>query len=90
MSPLYAVLHAIEDRGGPVSLRQLGLELGIEPDALQGMIDFWVQKGRLRLQGASEGALCAVGGCGGCPASGPEACPILMHMPRRYEVTRTP
>lgn len=88
MSPLYAVLDAIKNAGGPVSLGQLGRELGVEPAALQGMIDFWVRKGRLRVQGAAaSGATCAPSGCAGCPVDGPEGCPILLHAPRRYELT---
>lgn len=85
MSTLYAVLDAIQQAGGPVSLRRLGSELNIEPSALQGMIDFWVRKGRLRLSGA-EGVACAPAACGTCPVTGPEACPVLLHMPRRYEI----
>jgi len=87
MSPLYAVLDAIKNAGGPVSLSRLGHELNIEPDALQGMIDFWVRKGRLRVQGALPGSAtgCTLAGCASCPVEGPESCPVLLHMPRRYE-----
>ncbi|HOA24157.1 MAG TPA: FeoC-like transcriptional regulator [Aggregatilineales bacterium] len=88
MSPLYAVLDAIKNADGPVSLSRLGRELDIEPDALQGMIDFWVRKGRLRMQGALPGSAtgCGPAGCVSCPVDGPESCPVLLHMPRRYEV----
>jgi hypothetical protein len=84
-SPLYAVLDAIEQAGGPLSLRSLSRDLSIEPAALEGMVDFWVRKGRLRVQDGGAEA-CSAGGCGGCNA-GPDGCPLMLHLPRRYELT---
>jgi hypothetical protein len=81
-SPLYAVLNAIEQADGPISLSRLSRDLSIEPAALQGMVDFWVRKGRLRVQ---DGGACSAGGCGGCKV-GPDGCPLLLRLPGRYEL----
>lgn len=54
---LYQVLEAIEQANGPVSLDELSRRLKIEAGALEGMIAFWVRKGRLKDT--------AVAGCGG-------------------------
>ncbi len=63
---LHQVLEALETATGPVSLDELSRQLKIEPGALEGMIAFWVRKGRLRS---------GVGGaCGGaCAHCGPQA-----------------
>jgi hypothetical protein len=45
---LQRVLEAFEAADGPRSLDDLSRELGIERGALDGMIAFWVRKGRLR------------------------------------------
>ncbi|NTV64592.1 MAG: hypothetical protein HGA65_13815 [Oscillochloris sp.] len=67
---LHQVLQAFEQVQGPISLDELSRELGIERGALEGMIDFWVRKGRLKLSGsgcasASIGCSCSShpGGC---------------------------
>ncbi len=45
---LYQILDAIEQANGPVSLDELSQQLQIEAGALEGMIAFWVRKGRLK------------------------------------------
>lgn len=88
MSLLHSVLEAIEEADGPLSLGQLGLTLGVEPSALEGMVSFWVRKGRLRVVGAADGTLCAVTGCGSCSSAGPVTCPLIVNEPTRYELVR--
>ncbi|HEC24099.1 MAG TPA: hypothetical protein ENI95_14395 [Chloroflexi bacterium] len=80
-SPLYAVLEAIEEADGPVSVAQLARELGIEAGAVEGMIDFWARKGRLHLL---DDAACNTQ-CASCRLQG--SCPLLSYAPRRYRVT---
>jgi hypothetical protein len=63
---LHQVLQAFESAQGPVSLDQLGRQLGVERGVLEGMIDFWVRKGRLKQSG------------GACGNSGP-ACSCSSH-----------
>ncbi len=54
---LYQILEILEQAEQPLSLAELSQRLQIEPSALEGMIAFWVRKGRLRDT--------AVLGCGG-------------------------
>ncbi|MFN2114317.1 MAG: FeoC-like transcriptional regulator [Anaerolineae bacterium] len=44
---LRKVLEAVQRSDGGTDLRSLSRELGIEPSALEGMIEFWVLKGQL-------------------------------------------
>lgn len=75
---LYQVLEAIERANGPVSLDELSQRLQIEPGALEGMIAFWVRKGRLKDT--------AIAGCGsgrGCTCSAyPSGCAFSVTGPR--------
>ncbi|MGQ9926246.1 MAG: FeoC-like transcriptional regulator [Chloroflexaceae bacterium] len=59
---LQQVLQALETTSGPLSLDELSRRLEIERSALEGMIAFWVRKGRLQ---ASAGRACGHG-CGHC------------------------
>ena len=64
---LYQILEALEAANGPVSLDELSRQLQIEPGALEGMIAFWVRKGRLKDT--------AVSGCAGCTCGAyPKGC----------------
>lgn len=62
---LHQVLQAFETATGPVSLDELSRELGVERSALEGMIDFWVRKGRLRDR---VSGMCNAATCSGCAA----------------------
>jgi|YNPNPStandDraft_1061719.scaffolds.fasta_scaffold23030_2 hypothetical protein len=84
MSSLYEVLHALEETDGPVSLSQLSRRLHVEPGALEGMLMFWVRKGRLRVV---EQTTCDTTLCGTCPVVG-KGCPVLSYALRRYEKVR--
>ncbi len=74
---LHQVLQAFETATGPVSLDELSRELGIERGALEGMIAFWVRKGRLQ---DSAGTVCS-GSCGSCGAA-PGGCTFNQSAPR--------
>ncbi len=79
---LQQVLHAFETATGPISLDELSRELGIERSALEGMITFWVRKGRLKESGGACGV--AGPGCscsthpGGCGFNGPGPRTIML------------
>lgn len=75
---LQQVLEAFEQASGPVSLDELSRELGIERGALEGMIAFWVRKGRLREVVAG----CGGGGPGCSCAARPEGCAFATAGPR--------
>lgn len=74
---LRAVLNAFEQADRPLSITQLAADLDITPAMLEGMIDYWVRKGRLRESGGTAD-------CGTCSKG--DHCPLVIKMPRRFEV----
>jgi len=79
---LRAVLQAIESAGGPVHVGALSQQLGIERSALEGMIAYWVQKGRLQSVDAQGGCDDQAGHCG--PGCGSQGCNFVARMPKSY------
>lgn len=79
---LHQVLHALETAQGPVRLDELSRALGIEPSALEGMIAYWVRKGRLK---DASAAACS-NGCGGA-CGGTASCAFVTKMPRTITLT---
>jgi hypothetical protein len=67
---LQQVLQAFELATGPVSLDELSRQLGMERSALEGMIAFWVRKGRLK----EDGGTCGAAGSGCSCSSHPGGC----------------
>ncbi len=87
---LRQVLQELEMAQGPISLEEFSRGLGIDRDALRGMIEFWVRRGRL--QNHDEGiaaalATCLTGSCSGCRL-GPQDCSSPTNMPRMYSLVR--
>jgi hypothetical protein len=84
---LHQVLHEIERANGPITINELSRRMGIDASALQGMIDFWVRKGRLRDDDApvAEEAACGGGSCGDS-CYGMTACPFTAKMPKSYSI----
>jgi hypothetical protein len=80
MTTLRRVLDEIQTARGPVSLSDLSLRLGIERSALEGMLQFWIRKGRLKEMDAGT-AVCLEGDCTGS-CRGIESCPLLTKLPR--------
>jgi DNA-binding IclR family transcriptional regulator len=82
---LQLILQEIESAGGTVNLADLSRRLDVDPGALEGMLEFWVRKGRLRrsLQGnefCSTSLTCA-GSCGGA-----QGCPFVIRMPHTFSL----
>ena len=88
---LQRVLREIESAGETLSLDELSRRLDIEPGALEGMIQFWVRKGRIREDTGTDCDLgaCETGGCG-CSCPGPNDCPFIAKMPRTYTFSHRP
>ena len=85
---LRQVLRELESAQGPVNTNELSRKLGIERSALEGMIEFWVRKGRLKSDdqiAAETLATCTTGSCS-CSCPGPRECPYLMKMPLTYSL----
>ncbi len=59
---LRELLRLVETAEGPISLADLGRQLGVDVAVLDGMLQYWVRKGRLIVEGAGEQ------GCGGAGA----------------------
>jgi hypothetical protein len=73
---LREVLAAFENTRQPLTLNQLARELDISPGMLEGILDYWVHKGRLREVGGES--------CTACGSAG--NCPFVPRMPRSYEL----
>ncbi|MEW6578652.1 MAG: FeoC-like transcriptional regulator [Chloroflexota bacterium] len=74
---LRQVLQTFEEARAPRTLSQLARELDIPPGMLEGMIDHWVRKGKLRETGSSPA-------CTTCGQSA--SCPFIAKMPRSFEL----
>ncbi|KAB8144523.1 hypothetical protein F8S13_06545 [Chloroflexia bacterium SDU3-3] len=75
---LHRVLEELQQSSAPISLDALSARLGIERTALEGMIAYWVRKGRLS---DSAVAGCSTSNCGSC-AVGPKGCSFAQSSPR--------
>ena len=78
MTVLRQVLDVFEDTSRSLTVNQVAREMDIAPGMLEGMIDHWVRKGKLR---ESTGGATACGTCGGA-----KGCPFVMAMPRSFEL----
>ena len=59
---LRELLRLVETAEGPISLTHLARQLDVDVAVLDGMLQYWVRKGRLIVEGAGEQ------GCGGAGA----------------------
>ncbi|MFO7541005.1 MAG: FeoC-like transcriptional regulator [Chloroflexota bacterium] len=76
-SKLRQVLTVFETADSPRSLPQIARDLDLPVDRLEGMIQHWVRKGKIRPSGSLTE-------CGTCGHQG--GCPFVMTMPRSYEL----
>ena len=85
---LKQVLREIETAKGPVHVAELSQRLSIERNALEGMIDYWVRKGRLF---NDDEAACAPAN-GHCfnSCTGAANCAFVAKMPKSYSLTKHP
>jgi hypothetical protein len=81
---LQLILQEIESAGGVINLADLSRKLDVEPSALEGMLEFWVRKGRLESSshGCSTNLICG-GSCGGA-----RGCPFVIQMPHTFSLVR--
>ena len=85
---LQQVLEELKTAKGPVSLDALAHKLGVERSALEGMIQFWIRKGRIKddiLESESPHDVCE-SVCSTSSCSGPKNCTFVMSMPRTYSL----
>lgn len=77
---LRQVLQQFEDSTQPRSLTQMARELDMPVSMLEGMIAYWVRKGKLREVGGAAA-------CGTCSKAG--SCHFVPQMPRTYELAHS-
>ncbi|MCA9914931.1 MAG: hypothetical protein KC496_16370 [Anaerolineae bacterium] len=77
-SQLREVLNHFSDQSAPISLTRMAREMNLQPGVLQGMIEYWVRKGKLREVNTSGD------NCTTCGVKG--ACPFIVNLPRYYEL----
>jgi len=85
---LNQVLQEIKFAQSVLNLSDLSHKLGIEHSALDGMIQFWVRKGRLRDDDAESAAVmskCSPPSCGGS-CTGKTVCPFVAKIPKTYSI----
>ena len=88
------LLRLVETAEGPISLADLGRQLGVDAAVLDGMLQYWVRKGRLVMDGRAGSVACSGGctsmggGCGSC--SGVASCPFMARLPVTYRVNTIP
>ena len=84
---LRELLRLVETAEGPISLTDLARQLGVDAAVLEGMLQHWVQKGRLVVDGRASVAACAsMGGCGSC--AGVTSCPFVARLPVTYRLNQ--
>jgi hypothetical protein len=77
-STLSQVLTAFEDTSAPLTLSQIARNLDISAARLEGMIQYWMRKGKLR-------ETVSYTDCGTCGRGNGE-CPFTIELPRSYEL----
>lgn len=84
---LKQVLNEMQAARGTVRLNELATRLNVETSALEGMIAFWVSRGKMNpVSLDSQGTNCASPCAGSCP--GVNECPFVAKMPGMWEVKR--
>jgi len=83
---LNQILQEIEGARGSITNNELSRKLGVEPNVLEGMIQFWVQKGRLQSdddQISDMNCTCGTGTSSCAPVSD---CVFIAKMPKSYSI----
>lgn len=84
---LNQILVEIKNNNESVPLSILSARLNIERSALEGMLTYWSQKGRLVLDDEinEPDGKCATGSCG-VSCSGPSNCGLIVKLPRTFSI----
>lgn len=84
---LHQILHEIENAHGPQTINELSRKLGMEPNALEGVLQFWVQKGRIQMDEANSSSNNVNMGCGKSCSGTPE-CVYIAKMPKTFSLLK--
>ena len=82
---LNQVLYEIETAQRPITLQELSHKMGIDLSALEGMLLFWVRKGRIQNDDEGDSCESKLGSCG-LSCSGTENCAFIAKMPKTYSI----
>jgi len=74
---LRRLLTVFEESSGALTVQSLAAQLELRPERVESMVDFWVNKGRIRVSITPSD-------CGSCSSQGD--CPYILEMPRTYEL----
>ena len=74
---LRQVLNIFEENQQPIALSRLAVQLDTPQPLLEGMLDYWVRKGKLRVASGHQD-------CGSCAKDGD--CAFVVDIPRSYEL----
>ena len=85
---LNQVLHEIKTAKGPITVYELSRKMGVEPDAMEGMIQFLVRKNILQDDETVKGCSTDSGACtsSNCVTS---SCIFIAKMPKTYSIPST-
>ncbi len=78
-SKLSRLLDLFEGSSGALSMRDMARELDISREQVQSMMEYWIQKGKIRVSAALTD-------CGSCGSGGD--CPFILEMPKTYELVK--
>ena len=77
ITTLSKLLEIFEETSGALSIQTMASELEIRPAQVESMVDFWINKGRIRVStNPSE--------CGSCSAQGD--CSFIFEIPKTFEL----
>lgn len=74
---LRRLLNLFEESQGALSIPYLAKELGVTTGRVESLVDFWVQKGKIRIS-------TSLSACGSCGVKGD--CPLVFDLPKVYEL----
>jgi hypothetical protein len=74
---LRQLMDLFEKAEGPLTLSNLAADLGVSRERVEGLVDFWLRKGRLKVN-------INLADCGSCGIRG--ECTLLLDQPVMYEL----
>lgn len=85
---LNQVLREIKTAKGSITVQELSLKMGVEPDAMEGMIQFLVRKGLLQGDDTMKNCTTVSGACS-TTKCGTSDCVFIAKMPKTYSIPQT-
>lgn len=77
VTKLRQCIEILEEAQGALTVQDLAAELDVTPERAEGLVDFWIRKGRIVIISDQNK-------CGSCGIRG--ECPLLTTLPVKYEL----